>query len=91
MFEAALFRLDGVPGNTLSFRLDLVAVKVCDPDGVLGHDGNFAVAKKENVARVLENRGHVGSNKEFPVADADNHRWPEPRRNDRIRFVSANY
>src|SRR5207253_4910922 len=91
MFEAALFRLDGIPGNALPFRLDLVALEICDADGVPGHDGYFIVAEKKHVARVLENCGYVRRNKKFSVADADDHGWTKPRRNDGVRFVRADY
>ena len=59
VFEAALFGFDRIPGDALHRRLDFIAREIGDPDCVLRHHSNLAVAEKENVAGVLEDRGNV--------------------------------
>ena len=39
-----------------------------------GEHGHVAVGEEEHVARVAENRGHVGGDEVFVVAQADHHR-----------------
>ena len=90
MLEAALLNLNRIPGDALRLRLGLVALEIRDANAVLRHDGNFPVIQKENVARVLKDRGNVRRHKELVVAEADNNRRALARGNDRVRLVSRN-
>ena len=56
----------------------------------LGQDGNFAVAEEEHVARVLQDRRDIRSNKELAVAEADYYRRSLAHSNDRVRLVAIN-
>jgi len=81
MFGSRPFPLEWVPGNALPFRLDLIPVKVCDADSVPGHDGNFTVAEKENIARVLPELRTSEATKNSRRR-SDDHRRTQPRRDD---------
>ena len=87
MFEAAFFRLDRVPGDSLHLRLDLRAREIGDAHRVLSHHGNLAVAQKENITRVFQDCGNVRSDKVFAIADTDDHRRPQARRDDHIGLI----
>src|SRR5216684_159340 len=91
MFEAALFRLDWIPGDPLHLRLDLSAREVSDAHRVPGHDGNLAVTEKENIARVFQDRGNVGSDKVLAVADTDYDWRSKSRGDDGIGLVSREH
>ncbi len=54
VLEAALFRHDGVPGNTLGFALQRMAVEIGDAHSILREYGNIAIREKEKIARVIE-------------------------------------
>ncbi len=74
MFEAALFRHDRIPGNALDRGLDRVRFEVSHAHGVFIDDGHLAVAEKEDVARVLQDRRNVGRDKKLAIAQTDDHR-----------------
>ena len=59
MLEAALFRLDGIPGNVLYRANDGLAVEIGEFDTVRGDDRHITVSEKENVAGVMKNCRHV--------------------------------
>src|SRR5271165_5338520 len=71
VLEAAFFRHDRVPGDMLHFALDGLAVEIGNPHTVLRDDREVAVGEKEKIARVRQQRGHVGGDKEFIFAEAD--------------------
>src|SRR5919106_1106256 len=54
MLEAALFRHDRIPGDSLDRRLNRIAFEIGDANGVFVDDGDLAVAKEKDVARVLK-------------------------------------
>jgi len=56
--------------------LDLGAREICYPHRVFGHHGDFAVAEKENVTGVFQDRRNVRSDKVFAIANTDYHRRP---------------
>ena len=53
MLEAALFGHDRVPGDVLRRAADRMAFEIDDADALRSEHGDFAIAQKENVARVL--------------------------------------
>ena len=57
----------------------------------LGHHGNFAVAEKENIAGVFQDRGNVRSDKVLAIADTDYHRRPQARGDDRIGLIGRKH
>src|SRR5215510_8306306 len=87
MLEAALLRHDRIPRDPLDRWLHRVAFEVDNANGVLVDDRDLAVAEKENVARVLENRWYVRGDKELAIAEADNHRRTLAHGDDRVRLV----
>ena len=91
MLEAALLRHDRVPRDPLLLRLDDVAVKIRDADRIFRQDRDLAVAEKENVARVLQDRRDVGRDKKFAVAQTDDDRRTFANGDDRIGLVDRNY
>src|ERR1051326_1849924 len=88
MLEAALFDLNRIPSNPLLFGFDFFAGEIGDADTVTRHHGNLAIGEEENVARMFENRGHVGRNKKFLVAHTHHDRGALPRRNNRVGIIS---
>ena len=74
MLEAALFRHDRIPGNSLDRGLDRIAFEVGYANGVSVDDGHLAVAEKKDVARVLQNWRNIRSDKK--LADRPNQSRP---------------
>src|SRR6266404_7834973 len=89
MFEAALFRHDRIPGNTLDHRLHRVGFEVCYTHRILVDNGHLAVTEKKDVARVLQNRRDVGGNKKLAVSKANNDWWPLSDGDDHVRLVGV--
>src|SRR5213594_2940180 len=81
MLEAALFRLNWIPGDALSLRHQWIAGEVRDAHAGFCHHGDLSVAKKENVAGVFENRRNIRSDKIFALTDSDYHRRTQARGN----------
>ena len=81
---AALFRLDRIPLNARELALDGLAVKVGELDACRRQDGHVAVGQEVDVARVVQNAGHVGGDKALAFAHADNDRRAEPRGNNLV-------
>jgi hypothetical protein len=86
VLEPALLGHDRVPGDALGVRLDGVALEVRHAHRVLGEHGQLAVAEEEDVARVLEDGGHVGGDEVLAVAEADDDGRPLPDGDDRVRL-----
>ena len=91
MFEAALFRHDRIPGNALDCRLHRICFKVCYAHCLFVNNGHFAIAQKKDVARVLQYRGNVGSNKKLAVAQPDDDGRPLPHGDDHIGLIGVDY
>src|ERR1044071_8028796 len=87
MLEAALLRHDWIPRDALDRRLHRVALEVYDPNGVAIDDRDFAVAEKEDVARVLQDRGNVRRDEELAVAKTDHDRRALTHGDDRVGLV----
>src|ERR1700736_5453644 len=73
VLEATLLGHDRVPGDVLGRSNECAALEVDQTDSLRRQDGDFAVAKEEDAARVLENCGNVAGHKKlvFPEADDD--------------------
>src|ERR1044071_3672071 len=71
MLEAALLRHDRIPRDALNRRLHGVSFEVCHAHGISIDECDLAVAEKEDVARVLQNRWNVRRDEEFAIAESD--------------------
>ena len=86
---AALFRLDGVPGDAREFALDGLAVEVGELDAGGSEDGHVAVGEEVDVARVVENAGDVGGDEGLAFADADDDGGSAARGDDLVGLGSG--
>ncbi len=68
--------------------MDRLAVEVGELDARGSEDGHVAVGEEVDIARVMENAGHVGRDKRFAFAYADNDRRPGARGNDLVGLGS---
>ena len=76
MLEAALFRLDGVPGDVLYLALHGLAGEIQQLHAVGRQHRQLAVGQEEDVAGVVEHGGDVGSDEVFILAQPDHRRRP---------------
>ena len=72
MLEAAFFRLNRIPSNSLTLRHHRISSEVGHAYAGFCHHGNLAIAEKENVASMFEDCRNVGSDEELAVAQANN-------------------
>ena len=63
--------------------------KSSDAHCVSVDDRDLAVAEKEDVARVLQNRWNVRSDEKLAIAETDHDRRPLAHGDDRVRFVGV--
>src|SRR5256714_2615841 len=71
MFEAALFRHDGIPSDVLGGAVNRAAVVVHYADALGGEHGDIAVGEKKDFAGVLEKGRDVAGDEVFAFAEAD--------------------
>src|ERR1044071_9811757 len=71
MGEAALLRRHRVPGDFLHRTMDRLALAVVQPVGAERDLADLAVFEKGHLARVIEQRGNVGSDECLAFAPAD--------------------
>ncbi len=74
VLKAALLRHDRVPGDVLHLALNGTAFKVRELHALRRDHSKVAISEEKQVARVIENRGNIGRNKEFVFAQADHGR-----------------
>ena len=91
MLEAALFRQDRIPGDVLDLALHRPSVEIGEVHAVGRDHGHIAVGQKENVARVMQNRGHIRRDEVFVVAQPDHRRRPVARRHNLVGIVGRNH
>src|SRR5207247_9672405 len=90
MLEAALFGHDGVPRDPLNRRLNRIPVEIRDAHGVFCEDRDLAIAQEKDVARVLQNRRNIRSDKKLAVSET-NHHWRTFKNcNNCVWLVSVN-
>ena len=70
----------------VSCALDRVAVKVGQLDAGQRQDRHVAVGQKIDVARVVQDAGHVGGDKRLAFAHADDHRRANARGDNLVRL-----
>ena len=63
---AAFFRLDRIPLDARELALDGLAVEVGQLHAPGREDGHVAIGEKVDIARVVQNAGHVGGDKDSP-------------------------
>ena len=88
MLVAALLRHDRVPQNVRDLALDRTAVEIGQVHAVARQNRHVAIGKKEHVARVAENGGHVGGDEVLAVAQADDDRRPGARGDNLVRVAT---
>ncbi len=91
MLEAALFRHDRVPGNVLHLAHDGLPVEIGKLHAVRGDYREIAIGQKEQVAGVIQNRGHVGGHEILVLAQPDDGGRAVARGNDLVRFVRRDH
>ncbi len=68
MFEAAFFRHDRVPGHVLDLADNGLAVKVGELHAIGRDHGQISIGEKEQIAGVIKNGRHIGSDEIFVLA-----------------------
>ncbi len=91
VLEAALLRQNRIPGDMLDLPLYRPAVKIREMHAIGGDHGHISVRQKENVARVMQDRGHIRRHEVFVVAQPDHRRRPVARRHNLVRIVGRNH
>ena len=71
MLEPAFFRHDRVPGDVLDLTNYGLSVEVGETNPLGCDHGEVAIGKEKQVARVIQDRGHVGGYKIFIFAKSD--------------------
>ena len=89
MLEAALFRHDRIPCDSLDRRLNRVAFEIGDAHRVFVDDGDLAVAEEKDVACVLQNRRNIRSDEELAIAETDYDRRSLADGDDCVGFVGV--
>ena len=84
---SALFRGDRIPHHALGRPGHRPAAGVREGDTGPREDRHLVVAEKHDIARVAENRGNVGGDDEFVVAEPDNERRAVSHGHDLLRVV----
>ena len=84
---SALLGGDGIPCHSLGCLGHLAAAVVGERDTRPRDDRHLLVAEKHDVARVAENRGNIGSDEEFVVAEPDNDRRAVAHGHDLLRVL----
>ena len=73
----------------LNLAFDGVSVEVAELNAVRRENGHVAIGEEKHVARVAQDRGHVGSDEILALAEADHHGRTFARRDDFIRIPPA--
>jgi len=89
VLEAALFGHDRVPGDALGGAGDGAALEIEQLYALRRQHGHFAVAEKENAARVREDRRNVAGDKKLVLAQADDDGRPEARGDDLVGVLGG--
>jgi hypothetical protein len=71
----------------LHLTLEGLSVEICKLHAVRADHREVAVGQEENVARVIKNRGNVGGDKIFVVAEANYKRRTVARGHDLVRLI----
>ena len=87
MLVAALLRGLGVPGDGRQFLFDLLPVDIVEMHLSFREDGHLHVADVIDVARVLEDRGHVGGDVGPVRSLSHDQRAVLPRAVQAVRFI----
>ena len=86
MLVAALFRLDRIPLNAGEVALDGIAVKIGQLNAGQGQDGHIAIGEEVDIARVVQDAGHIGGDKGLAFAHSDDHRRAKSGGDDLVRL-----
>ena len=91
MLVSALFGHDRVPGDVLHRTGDGLAVEVGELHAFRSDDREVAIAEEEQIARVVKDGGHVGGDKIFIFAKADDGGRTIARGDNLVRLVDGNH
>src|SRR5437868_540111 len=91
MLEAALFRHDRVPGDVLHLANNRLTIEVSEANTFRCDHREIAVSKKEQVARVIENRGNVRRYEIFVFAKSNDRGRTIARSHNLVRLIHRNY
>ena len=75
----------------LHCSIHMVAVEIGELDAIRRQDRDIAVREEKHIASVSQNRGHIGRNKVFALAQTDHHRGTFAGRDDLIRIATAQH
>src|SRR5207248_4544221 len=87
MLEAALFSHDRVPGHVLNLTNDRLSVEVCEANSLQSDYCEIAIAEEKQVARVIQDCGHVRCHEILIFAKANNRGWAIAGGDDCIGFI----
>src|SRR5215469_13024814 len=82
--EASLFRCDRVPADVQRFGSHGHTLEIDYPHSFLCNDGKLTISQKKEIARAMQDRGNIRSDKVFAVAHPDHSRGTIARRDDFI-------
>ena len=88
LIAALLRRLDG-PGHAVDRLLDQLPGAVEDLDGLRREHGDFTIVEINNVFRMRDQSGHIGSKEILPHADTEDQRACLTHGVKRVRRVGA--
>ena len=91
VLEAALFRHDRVPGHMLHLADDRLSVEVGELHAFRRNHGQVAIAQEEQVASVIENRGNIGGDEVFVLAQADDGRRAIAGGHNFVRLIDRDH
>ena len=91
VLEAALFRHDRVPGDVLDLADDRLSVEVGELDAFRRNHGEVAIAQEEQVAGVIENRGHIGGYEIFVLTQSNHSRRAIACSHDFVGLIHGNH
>src|SRR6266699_3281203 len=91
MLEAALLSHYRIPGNSLNRRLDRIALEISYAHRVFREHGDFTVAEKKDVARMLQDGRNIRGDKKLAISEADDDGWSLTHGNNGVRLVGVDY
>ena len=87
VLEAALFRLDRVPGHALHLPRNRISIKVCQLHAVRRDDRHVTVSEKENVPSVMQDGGDIRGDKVLAIAQTNHRRRTVARSDDLVGVI----
>ncbi len=89
VFVAGLFGHDRVPVDGLRFTNHGHTIKVAERCARARHDHHLPIVEEHHLARMREDRGHVGGDKELAFPQPHDDRWTVSGGDDRVGVVGG--